>query len=219
MKLPLSVAALACASLLATTADAATIFRQTFDTGLGANEKVGGAFTLTNSKMGHPGSLHRNNDYSYYQLALDLTDYRDATMTFDYDIVSEWSYDGFNVLASLDEVFDHRTDLLNPATAGFYSAMSNSLSNLGKVAFSGDQRGSVLFDLSQFAGQKVNLRFQFQADYAAPKRGVLLDNLLVAGSPIASAVPEPATWAMMITGFGLAGAALRQRRRQLAALA
>jgi hypothetical protein len=31
-----------------------------------------------------------------------------------------------------------------------------------------------------------------------------------------TAVPEPATWAMMITGFGLAGAALR-RRRALAA--
>jgi hypothetical protein len=27
------------------------------------------------------------------------------------------------------------------------------------------------------------------------------------------AVPEPATWAMMIAGFGLAGASLRQRRR------
>lgn len=32
-----------------------------------------------------------------------------------------------------------------------------------------------------------------------------------------SAVPEPATWAMMISGFGLAGAALRRRR--VAALA
>jgi len=29
-------------------------------------------------------------------------------------------------------------------------------------------------------------------------------------------VPEPATWAMMITGFGLAGAALRRRRGALA---
>lgn len=27
-----------------------------------------------------------------------------------------------------------------------------------------------------------------------------------------SAVPEPATWAMMITGFGLAGMAVRRRR-------
>jgi hypothetical protein len=31
-----------------------------------------------------------------------------------------------------------------------------------------------------------------------------------------SAVPEPATWAMMITGFGLAGAAMRRRRGALA---
>ena len=28
------------------------------------------------------------------------------------------------------------------------------------------------------------------------------------------AVPEPATWAMMLTGFGIAGAALRKRRQQ-----
>ena len=32
-----------------------------------------------------------------------------------------------------------------------------------------------------------------------------------------TAVPEPASWALMIAGFGLAGAALRQRRRMLAA--
>ena len=30
--------------------------------------------------------------------------------------------------------------------------------------------------------------------------------------PISSAVPEPATWAMMIMGFGLAGTAIRRRR-------
>jgi hypothetical protein len=34
-----------------------------------------------------------------------------------------------------------------------------------------------------------------------------LDNIAVA-----SAVPEPATWAMMIVGFGVAGGALRRRR-------
>ncbi len=32
-----------------------------------------------------------------------------------------------------------------------------------------------------------------------------------------SAVPEPATWAMMITGFGLAGVAIRRRRETLVA--
>ncbi len=33
------------------------------------------------------------------------------------------------------------------------------------------------------------------------------------------AVPEPATWAIMLTGFGLAGAGLRARRRSAASLA
>ncbi len=31
-------------------------------------------------------------------------------------------------------------------------------------------------------------------------------------APVSGAVPEPGTWAMMLTGFGLAGAALRRRR-------
>ncbi len=35
--------------------------------------------------------------------------------------------------------------------------------------------------------------------------------------PTTSAVPEPATWAMMITGFGLAGTAIRRRRNVFAA--
>ena len=51
--------------------------------------------------------------------------------------------------------------------------------------------------------------------YVAIGRGVKFDNLLVTGN-VPSAVPEPATWAMMIMGFGLAGTAIRKRRRSLA---
>jgi hypothetical protein len=42
--------------------------------------------------------------------------------------------------------------------------------------------------------------------------GIYLDNVSVIG-PDPAAVPEPGVWALMITGFGLAGTALRQRRR------
>ena len=38
-------------------------------------------------------------------------------------------------------------------------------------------------------------------------------------STLASAVPEPATWAMMIAGFGMAGTAIRRRQKLGAALA
>jgi hypothetical protein len=36
---------------------------------------------------------------------------------------------------------------------------------------------------------------------------------------IAAAVPEPSSWALMISGFGLAGVALRRRRRVISAVA
>lgn len=44
------------------------------------------------------------------------------------------------------------------------------------------------------------------------------DNVVL-DAPVVSGVPEPTTWALMITGFGLAGTALRRRRRQALTLA
>lgn len=42
------------------------------------------------------------------------------------------------------------------------------------------------------------------------------DTVLPPPPPTPGAIPEPATWAMMILGFGLAGATLRRRREALA---
>ena len=49
--------------------------------------------------------------------------------------------------------------------------------------------------------------FEFNSDFR---------QVYVAISEAPAGVPEPATWAAMITGFGLAGGALRRRRRTLA---
>jgi hypothetical protein len=46
----------------------------------------------------------------------------------------------------------------------------------------------------------------------------LLQNFAIGGTLSASAVPEPATWAMMLVGFGFIGATARYRQRKTAAV-
>jgi hypothetical protein len=44
-----------------------------------------------------------------------------------------------------------------------------------------------------------------------------LDDLTVGGTITVNGIPEPATWAMMLIGFGAVGASMRRRRRSPAA--
>ena len=58
----------------------------------------------------------------------------------------------------------------------------------------------------------------YSANFAFNTNGSEVDwakDIVVDRAYITSAVPEPATWGLMITGFGLAGVALRRRRRAL----
>lgn len=217
MNLRLMLAVAAAATTISTAAQAAAnLYYQSFTDGLNANESVGGRFSVVNGQVGH-ASGYQKFDYSFYQLSLDLTDVLSAELLFDYDIASELNYDGFNVLASTTGEFAPPAGLLTPISSGFYGRIYTPLSKLGGTGLSGTKKGTVVFDLTQFAGQVVDLRFQFQADYFADGRGVLLDNVIVNGerAPVA-AVPEPAAWALMILGFGAAGSALRRRRTVVA---
>jgi hypothetical protein len=58
------------------------------------------------------------------------------------------------------------------------------------------------------------IKVQFAGNSGSSARGAPgLDNVSLTFTPGAGAVPEPATWAMMIAGFGMAGAMLRRRTR------
>lgn len=215
MKTSIWLAAAAAGVLMSGAAQAATIFSQDFAGGLGANESVGGQFAVANGRVGHQNAAYTNNEYSYYQVRLDLTRATDALLAFDYNIVSELGYDALNLAFSTDGVFGP-AKMLTPMSGGAYATVSgDALKLIGGKGYSGVQSGQAVFDLSGLAGQVVDLRFQFASDYALVGRGVQIDNLLVTGT-LPSAVPEPATWAMMIMGFGLAGGAIRSRRRRLA---
>ena len=49
---------------------------------------------------------------------------------------------------------------------------------------------------------------------ASPNPDANDDGFKLKAITVTSAVPEPATWAMMLVGFGLAGASLRRRNRR-----
>ena len=85
-------------------------------------------------------------------------------------------------------------DLISPL-ASTPAPLSRPLSS-----FSIQRPGSGDFSLFTDGSFSVN---SFSVDVIGP---------IVVAEPLAGAVPEPATWAMLLIGFGVAGAALRRRR-------
>jgi hypothetical protein len=73
-------------------------------------------------------------------------------------------------------------------------------------------RGWVNYSLTFTPTTAGSLTLGFSTN-SADNIGPLLDNVLVTQA----SVPEPQSWAMLIAGFGLVGAARRSRRRALAA--
>jgi hypothetical protein len=86
------------------------------------------------------------------------------------------------------------------------------IASLGGVVIHGTASATDL-DWTVFTGTFVGTgsdTLSFTSILDAQNGSVFLDGVSIA------AVPEASTWAMMILGFGLAGAAIRRRRRKLA---
>ncbi len=100
-----------------------------------------------------------------------------------------------------------------------YNSISFTFLNGDVVTLNGTQisNGGTLFPTTGDQSLAYRVNFNFGGDVA---KSVTLQsigqNAYESDGWAVSAVPEPATWAMMITGFGLAGAAIRRRRNILA---
>lgn len=103
---------------------------------------------------------------------------------------------GFNLAAPL--AANLIADRLTQSGAGFFIYFNTTL-NAARLVYSTDLS-------SRDADLKIIARFQNQSGQFG------IDNLDEWGPQI-SAVPEPSAWALMILGFGAAGATLRRARR------
>jgi hypothetical protein len=76
------------------------------------------------------------------------------------------------------------------------------------------------FDVTAAQAGTTSLIFASTSQNQPQFWGPILDDVKVtAPDPVGSAVPEPASWAMMLIGFGATGTALRNTRRRVRAVA
>lgn len=174
---------------------------------------------------------------AFTALTVDTTGYSSITLTFDlYGILS---LDGDNPGATgpdrfhltvaggpvlLDESFSNFANY--PGNSNFQSYGPNA-SNPGRTGsdealyghlgyyWANPEGGDTTYHLSYtFAptGASTTIVFTGLSNQGASDEFFGIDNVTVTG-----AVPEPGTWAMMILGFGAAGAAIRRRRTAPAA--
>ncbi len=116
-------------------------------------------------------------------------------------------------------IFGQNQSVLNASSTGFnLPALSGNFLFAPTFTANNIVGSSAPFSTSTFsfvAGNAGSIRLAFGTN-SADNVGPLLDNVSL---DIGAAVPEPATWAMMIFGFGLIGTALRSRRSWVRATA
>ncbi|QWC55996.1 PEP-CTERM sorting domain-containing protein [Erythrobacter sp. 3-20A1M] len=103
--------------------------------------------------------------------------------------------------------------IFNPLVLAGNTALNGNLA-ANRVSLNGSASG-----LNIGSGSSFGFRWVDQ-NSSGSDHGLGVDNFsLTAGLAAAGGVPEPATWALMILGFGFAGGALRRRNRGFARLA
>lgn len=210
-------AVLACGLAASGIASAATIAIQTTPDGVAAATGLGGA-TLNFDGL-TPG-IHSSISGGGVTITSDLgslivdVEYPGNYNTFGRSLSNEgWAFQQLNF--DFDGLVDGFGFFFGASDFDWiltsYDAAGNELESLTIAPLTASNAGD-FFGIKADGIKRATLRSASTdwTDY------VFVDNFTVGTQMPSSAVPEPATWAMMITGFGIAGAAVRRKRRQLA---
>jgi hypothetical protein len=144
--------------------------------------------TITGLNIGYVGEQWRNgantSDSLVFQYSLTSTNIADA---------------------------DNSTAWISLAALEFTSPISATLGALdGNLAANRTALSTLLSGLTIANGSSFAFRW-LDTDATGAEDGLAVDNFSVSAVTAASAVPETATWGMMIAGFGLIGFAMRRR--------
>lgn len=139
----------------------------------------------------------------------------------------DWSFDNFSAQAFPTNIVSSLTITnlaggsvtFDPLAVGDNASNPNGLGgeqNSWRLSF-GFLNGSPGFNLGDLNyDANVNSTYNVVWSFSSSQTGTTTNSIVIQqGSGLA--VPEPSTWALMILGFGGAGAAIRSRRRRLAA--
>lgn len=106
------------------------------------------------------------------------------------------------------------------ALSGFFAVTDSAEKTVGNSTISfvvADKDGNTSYNLANPTGNFVGfvstggLASVTAKTVAAEAKFVTVGNLSLASAKMTSAVPEPATWAMMLVGFGLMGSVMRRK--------
>ena len=179
-----------------------------FTYGAGNDYTPANAAVLTNGSLELAARFHVNaqpanpsDSAGVYSFALGTT-----KINFDYSAVNFAPLSGVTILL---------TNLKTGDTATFTNAIIADANGAGR-GYQGSQQLGFGFLNGNFAAIFGDLNFDanvnntYRFDLSAG--GSTLTTFAQVGSGV-GAVPEPATWAMMIIGFGAAGTAMRRKRK------
>lgn len=183
----------------ATTAQAAVIASEDFEAGAsgwsdnktetpGANA---GGFTRHLGRHGQNGTTSKTFALSGTQTSV--------TVAFDWYRLDSWDGELFRATVS-----DGVNSFTSSSQGLFFDGGPTNIYNPTWT----DRNTRISFDFATTA-TSLTLTFSSTLDQDFTDEAWGVDNLLITSN--ANAVPEPATWAMMIGGFGLVGAASRRR--------
>lgn len=137
--------------------------------------------------------------------------YAGAYNTVGKSLQNTYEFDAFNSLkisfANTVDAFGFFFGAQDSAwTLTAYDAANNVVGSLAIPGYSSDN----FFGLTGQGISYATLNSSTTGDY------ILLDNLTYHVAAVSGAVPEPASWAMLIAGMGVVGAAMRRRATRVA---